>query len=39
MSLVKDGDELAKIFHAYELCWLGHAAVAEGRGQARLRSR
>lgn len=30
MSLVKDGDELAKIFHAYELCWLGHAAVAEG---------
>jgi Xaa-Pro aminopeptidase len=30
MSLVKDGDELAKIFHAYELCWLAHAAVAEG---------
>jgi Xaa-Pro aminopeptidase len=30
MSLVKDGDELAKIFHAYELCWLGHAAVVEG---------
>jgi Xaa-Pro aminopeptidase len=30
MSLVKDGDELAKIFHAYELCWLGHAAVADG---------
>ena len=30
MTLVKDGDELAKIFHAYELCWLGHAAVADG---------
>ena len=30
MSLVKDGDELTKIFHAYELCWLGHAAVADG---------
>jgi Xaa-Pro aminopeptidase len=30
ISLVKDGDELAKIFHAYELCWLAHAAVAEG---------
>lgn len=30
MSLVKDSDELAKIFHAYELCWLAHAAVAEG---------
>ena len=30
MSLVKDGDELARIFHAYELCWLAHAAVADG---------
>jgi Xaa-Pro aminopeptidase len=30
MSLVKDGDELTKIFHAYELCWLAHAAVADG---------
>ena len=30
MSLVKDGDELERIFHAYELCWLAHAAVAEG---------
>jgi Xaa-Pro aminopeptidase len=30
MSLIKDGDELTKIFHAYELCWLAHAAVAEG---------
>lgn len=30
MSLVKDADELAKIFHAYELCWLAHAEVAEG---------
>ena len=30
MSLIKDSDELAKIFHAYELCWLAHAAVAEG---------
>jgi Xaa-Pro aminopeptidase len=30
MSMVKDGDELAKIFHAYELCWVAHAAVADG---------
>lgn len=30
MSLVKDADELAKIFHAYELCWLAQAAVADG---------
>jgi Xaa-Pro aminopeptidase len=30
MSMVKDGDELAKIFHSYELCWLAHAAVADG---------
>lgn len=30
MSLVKDADELVKIFHAYELCWLAHAEVAEG---------
>jgi Xaa-Pro aminopeptidase len=30
MSLVKDGDELAKIFHSYELCWLAQAAVADG---------
>jgi Xaa-Pro aminopeptidase len=30
MSLVKDEDELAKIFHAYELCWLAQAAVADG---------
>jgi Xaa-Pro aminopeptidase len=30
MSMVKDGDELAKIFRSYELCWLAHSAVAEG---------
>jgi Xaa-Pro aminopeptidase len=30
MSLVKDADELTKIFYSYELCWLAHAAVADG---------
>jgi len=30
MSLVKDADELAKIFRSYEMCWLAHAAIAEG---------
>jgi Xaa-Pro aminopeptidase len=30
ISLVKDADELVKIFHAYELCWLAQAAVADG---------
>ncbi len=30
MSLVKDADELTRIFRSYELCWLAHAAVAEG---------
>jgi Xaa-Pro aminopeptidase len=30
MSLVKDADEIGRIFHAYELCWLAHAALAEG---------
>ncbi len=30
MGLVKDGDELARIFRSYEMCWLAHAAVAEG---------
>jgi Xaa-Pro aminopeptidase len=30
MSLVKDADELARIFRSYEMCWLGHAAIAEG---------
>jgi len=29
LSLVKDCDELVRIHHAYELCWLAHAAVAE----------
>ncbi len=29
LRLLKDEDELAKILHAYELCWLGQAAVAE----------
>jgi Xaa-Pro aminopeptidase len=30
ISLVKDLDEVAKIFHSYELCWLAQAAVADG---------
>ena len=30
MSLVKDGDELARIYRSYEMCWLAHTAVAEG---------
>ena len=30
MSLVKDADEIERIFHSYELCWLAHAALAEG---------
>jgi Xaa-Pro dipeptidase len=30
MSLVKDPDELLKIFRSYELCWLAHTAIAEG---------
>lgn len=30
ISLVKDLDELARIHHSYELCWLAHAAVAAG---------
>jgi Xaa-Pro aminopeptidase len=30
LSLVKDSDELARIYHAYELCWLAQAAVADG---------
>jgi Xaa-Pro aminopeptidase len=29
LSLVKDADELARIHHAYELCWIAQAAVAE----------
>jgi Xaa-Pro aminopeptidase len=29
MRLLKDEDELAKILHAYELCWLGQRAVGE----------
>ncbi len=29
LRLVKDEDELARMLHAYELCWLGQAAVAE----------
>lgn len=29
IRLVKDQDELAKVLHSYELCWIGHAAVAE----------
>ena len=30
MTLVKDADEIGRIFHSYELCWLAHAALAEG---------
>ena len=30
MSLIKDADEIERIFHSYELCWLAHAALAEG---------
>ena len=30
LSLVKDLDELTKIYHSYELCWLAQAAVADG---------
>ncbi len=30
MTLVKDADEIERIFHSYELCWLAHAALAEG---------
>jgi Xaa-Pro aminopeptidase len=29
LRLVKDEDELERMLHAYELCWLGQAAVAE----------
>jgi Xaa-Pro aminopeptidase len=29
IRLLKDEDELAKVLHSYELCWIGHAAVAE----------
>ncbi len=29
IRLVKDEDELVAILHGYELCWVGHAAVAE----------
>jgi Xaa-Pro aminopeptidase len=30
LSLVKDADELARIYHSYELCWVAQSAVAEG---------
>jgi Xaa-Pro dipeptidase len=33
LSLIKDRDELAKIYHSYELCWLAQAAVADGVAQ------
>jgi Xaa-Pro aminopeptidase len=33
LRLIKDEDELARILHAYELCWLGQQAVAEGATQ------
>ena len=30
LSMVKDPDELARIHHSYELCWVAQAAVADG---------
>ena len=30
LSLVKDPDEVARIHHSYELCWVAQAAVADG---------
>jgi Xaa-Pro aminopeptidase len=30
LSLVKDADELGRIYHSYELCWVAQAAVADG---------
>jgi Xaa-Pro aminopeptidase len=33
IRLVKDQDELAKVLHSYELCWIGQAAVADLAGQ------
>jgi Xaa-Pro dipeptidase len=30
MRLLKDEDELGRMLHAYELCWLGQRAVGEG---------
>jgi Xaa-Pro aminopeptidase len=30
LSLVKDADELARIYHSYELCWVAQAAAADG---------
>jgi len=30
LTLVKDADELARIYHSYELCWVAQAAVADG---------
>jgi Xaa-Pro dipeptidase len=29
IRLVKDEDELVKVLHCYELCWLGQAAIGE----------
>ncbi len=29
LRLTKDADELERILHSYELCWLGHQAVGE----------
>ena len=30
LRLIKDEDELEKIHASYELCWIGHHAIAEG---------
>src|SRR6516162_1350314 len=30
LSLVKDADELTRIYHSYKLCWVAQAAVADG---------
>ena len=37
LRLHKDEDELRKILHAYELCWLGQKAVAEAAQSGRAR--
>jgi Xaa-Pro aminopeptidase len=33
IRLIKDEDELRKVLHSYELCWLGQQAVADGARQ------
>lgn len=33
LRLLKDEDELAKVLHAYELCWLAQVAISEALGE------